>query len=68
MFCFYPNVLFPQEVYDKNKCKENRMEKERLKALDHFYNRQPQTGWLSNSSLLSHSSGDCKSETRCYLG
>ena len=32
MFCFYPNVLFPQGVYDKNKCMENRMEKERLKG------------------------------------
>lgn len=65
MFCFYPNVLFPQGVYDKNKYEENRMEKERLKALYHFYKRRPQTGWLSNSSLLSHSSGDYKSETRC---
>lgn len=32
IFCFYPNVLLPQGVYDKDK-HENRMEKERFKTL-----------------------------------
>ena len=33
MFYFYLNVFSPQGVYDKGKYEENRMEKEKLKAL-----------------------------------
>lgn len=35
-FCFYPNVLFPPGVYNKDKDGENGMEKERFKALCSF--------------------------------